>query len=142
MKSREEALREFVAACDIDVPESMVENELQYMRLDMRHRMRYDTLTGGELHLNPMGELAEKEAEMREAANYEVKRELVLKAVIKKQSITVTRAELETEAAEMAKRQNATVEQIKHFFGEDLSMLERDVKERKAVDWICENYDK
>ena len=37
----------------------------------------------------------------------------------------------------MAKRQNTTVEEIKRFFGEDLKLLERDVRENKIREWAC-----
>lgn len=136
MNTKEAAVRKYIEQCEIEVPDAMVENELQYITLEMKHRMQYDTLTSGQLHLNPGAELAEQEKELREAARYEAKSELVLKAVIAKQGFTVSPEELEAEAAAMAQRQNATVEQLKLFFGEELAMLERDVKERKAVDWI------
>jgi len=136
MITREAALREFVEQYEIDVPESMVENELQYITLEMKHRMQYDTLTGGPLHLNAGAELRGKADELRATAFYEAKSELVLEALIAEYGFSVTREELEAEASAMAERQNATVEQIMMFFGEDLHMLERDLKERKAVDWI------
>lgn len=66
-----------------------------------------DTLTGGALHIFPEAEL------------------------------NAQRAELEAEAAAMAARQGCTVEMIRGFFGPDLAMLERDVKTKKAEDWIA-----
>ena len=114
----------------------LVEKEIQYIRLSMRHRMQYDTLSGGGPHLFPEQELADREEEIQKTAYFEVKSGLVLKAVIEEQGFTAARAELEAEAEAMALRQKTTVDMIKTFFGEELSMLERDVKEQKAREWI------
>ena len=132
----EDALwRRYVDAYDIDVPEEAIENELSYITLEMRHRMQYDRLTGGDLHLFPAQELAEQEEELRAAAVFEAKEPRVLKAIIADQGITATREELEAEAVAMADRQQTTVEAIRQVFGDDLAMLERDVLERKARQW-------
>lgn len=137
MSDRDAVWRTFVKQYQIHVPEELVENELRYITLEMRHRMQYDTLTGGGLHLHPRQELEEQEEELRQAAIFEAKSDLVVKDIIAKQGIEVTRAELEREAEELAQRQGATVQQVKDFFGEDLAMLGRDIKEKKAVAWAC-----
>ena len=138
MAVRDDLWREFVANYEIDVPESAIENELEYIKLDMKHRMQYDQMSGGGMHLFPKMELAEQEAELREAAVFEAKAPRVLKEIIAQQSITTTQDELEAEAQAMAEREGSTIEMVKRFFGDDFAMLERDVLERKAIDWACE----
>ena len=136
MMNKDVLLRKYILDYDIEVPEHLIENELNYIMLEMRHRMQYDTLTGGGLHLFPQAELDAQKEEFYQAAYYEAKYDLVMKAIITEQNFTVTREDLDAEAVAMAERQNTTVDMIKTFFGENLSMLERDVKERKALDWI------
>lgn len=131
----EQAWRAYVDAYEIDVPESAIENELQYITLQMKHNMQYDRLTGGDFHLFPAQELQEQEEDLRAAALFEAKEPRVLKDIIAKQGITVTPEELQVEAEEVAKRQNTTVEALKQFFGEDLAALERDVLSNKARVW-------
>ena len=138
MMSREEIWRSFVDAYDIDVPADAIENELAYLDLAMRHNMQYDRLTGGDMHLFPGREIAAQEDELRAAALFEAKAPLVLKRIIAEQALTATYDELEAEAIAMAERQGSTLEMVKKFFGDDLKMLERDVLERKAIDWACE----
>ena len=138
MATRDGLWREFVDNYEIDVPESAIENELEYIKLDMKHRMQYDQMSGGGMHLFPQMELAEQEAELREAAVFEAKAPRVLKEIIAQQGITVTRDDLEAEAQAMAEREGSTIEMVKRFFGDDFAMLERDVLERKAIDWACE----
>ena len=138
MAARDELWRQFVADYEIDVPESAIENELAYITLDMKHRMQYDQMSGGGLHLFPQMELAEQEAELREAAEFEAKAPRVLKEIIAQQGITATRNELEAEAQAIAEREGSTIEMVKRFFGEDYALLERDVLERSALVLVCE----
>jgi len=135
--NREEKIKAFVMAYDIEVPAAKVENELNYIKAQLRHGMQYDTLTGGALHIFPEAELEAQRAELEKLAYFEVKQELVLKDIVEQQRFSVTKEELEAEAAAMAARQGCTVEMIQSFFGENLAMLERDVKMKKAEDWIC-----
>ena len=97
------------------------------------------TLTGGGHHLDPYGELEEMKDELFDAAYYEAKYDLVIKDIIVRQDFSVTRDELKKEAAAMAERQNCALELVYRFFGEDLAMLEKDVKRKKAEKWILEN---
>lgn len=138
MMDREEAFRRYVEQYDIEVPAEKLENELNYIRLEMRHRMQYDTLTTGALHIFPQLELAQQEEELRAAAFYEAKSELVMKDLLKKLDPAVTPEELAAEAEAMAIRQSTTVAMLKSFLGEELAMLERDVKENKVKDWILQ----
>lgn len=137
MTSREATWRAFVDAYDIEVPQEAIDNELAYIELDMKHRMQYDRLSGGGMHLFPERELQQQADELRAAAVFEAKAPRVVKDIIAKREITATREELEAEAVAMAERQGSTIEMVKRFFGEDLALLERDVLERKAIDWAC-----
>ncbi len=138
MMTSEDAWREFVEDYEIDVPEDSVENEMNFIMLDMRHRMQYDTLTGGAPHVFADMELEQQKDEIYQTAYFETKSDLVMKAVLKEHDFPVTREELEAEAEAMAKRQNTTLEMIRSFFGEELAMLERDIRERKAREWVCD----
>ena len=136
MSSTEAAFRKFVEEYELDVPREKIENEKNYIILDLKHRMQYDTLTGGRLHLNRERELAEQADEIERAAVFEVKSELVLKSIIEKEGFSATKEELEAAAREFAERENTSLELVKRFFGEDFSGLEKSVKERKAKEWI------
>ena len=129
--------RAYVAAYDIEVPEERIEREYEMVRADMKHRMMYAQMSGGETHLFPDMELAEMEGDLREAALFEAKEPLVLRDLTKKLDVVVTPEELLAEAEAMAKRQSTTVDEIKRFFGEDLALLERDVRENKIREWAC-----
>ena len=126
MISKEGAIRRFVEHYDMEVPPDLVEEEFQISLMDMRHRMVYAGMSGGP-QLNPLEQRAALE---------EMKEELVMKELMKRDEFAVSPEELHEYAEEMVVKQNTDMEMIKRFFGEDLAMLETDVKRRKAEDWI------
>lgn len=135
--TREEKIRQYVLDYDIDVPEEKIKNEYDFIVLDMKHRMQYDTLSTGTRHPDVQGELEAQKDDIRKAAVYEAKSELVFKDIIQKQNFTVTAEELQAEAQNMVEREHSTMDMVKRFFGDDLTGLEPDLKRRKAMDWIA-----
>ena len=137
MSYDEEAWRAYVLAYDVAVSQEDVEEELYRIRADMKHRMMYAQMAGGEMHPFPDMELAEQADALMEAAIFEVKEPLVLKDLTKKLDIQVTAEELLAEGEAIAQRQNTTLDEVKRFFGQDLGFLERDVRENKIRAWAC-----
>lgn len=135
--TREDVWKAYVEGCEIEVPQDRLEAEIHLIRVDLMHRMRYDTLSGGPIHPFPEWELEQQKDEIHAEALFEVKAELVMRDLMNRLHLSVSREELEAEAEAMAQRQNTTTDEIKRFFGEDLAMLERDVKEKKVLDWVC-----
>lgn len=131
----EEAWRSFVEGYDIEVSSEAIENERRLIELDLRHRMQYDRLTGGDAHAFPSQELAAQEEELEQAALFEAKEPLVLRALQEQLQLTVTEEELEAEVEGLAERNGTSPETVRGFFGDDLSLLRRYVLMRKAIDW-------
>ena len=129
--------RAYVLAYDVEVAQEDVEEELYRVRADMKHRMIYAQMTGVESHPFPEMELEGQKDALVEAALFEVKEPLVLKDLTRKLDIAVTPEELLAEGEAIAERQNSTLDEVKRFFGKDLTFLERDVRERKIRDWAC-----
>ncbi len=136
--TREEKIRQYILDYDLDVPEEKIKNEYDFIVLDLKHRMQYDTLSTGTRHPDVQGELEAQKEDILKAATYEAKSELVFKDIIKKQNFTVTPEELQAEAQDMIEREHSTMDMVKRFFGDDLTGLEPDLKRRKAMDWIVE----
>ncbi len=133
----ESVFRSCVEQYPEEVPPEKVEEELNLMILEMKHRMQYQNLASGSILMPTRQEMENQLADMKKEAYYAVKSELVLKRVMEQQSFTVTREELEQEAEAMAARQNTTVEMIRKFFGDDLDMLKQDLLVRKARAYVC-----
>lgn len=135
--TREEKWTQYIEQFQVDIPESRIENEMNLIRMERRHQMQYDMLTGSQMHLMPEMELDEQMEEIRQTAIYEIKAEFAIKDILDHHNFTISRDDLEEEAKALACRQNTSLAMIKDFFGEDLAMLERDIKERMAIDWAC-----
>ena len=131
MSYNEGAWLDYVLAYDIEVPEERLQQEYELVRADMKHRMMYEQMAGGSAHIFPDAELTEMEEELRAAALFEAKEPLVLRDLTEKFDVEVTPEELLAEAEAMAKRQNTTLDEIKRYLGDDLALLERDVRENK-----------
>ena len=131
----ESAWRDYVLAYDIEVSEERVEEELALVRADLKHRMMYAQMSGGETHLFPEMELAQQEDELRQIALFEAKEPLVVKDLAARLQVVVTPEELLTEAQALAEREGSTLDMLRRFFGEDFAMLERDVRDRKIREW-------
>ena len=132
---RDAQWHQYVLGYDIDGPQDAVDREAEIIRLDLMHRMQYSRLSGGEAHLFPKFELESQQGDIIEAATFEAKEPIVLRDLVKRLGLTVSRGELEDEAIALAQREGTSLEDVKRFFGEDLSMLERDVLNRKAREW-------
>ena len=137
MTNRDEKWRRFVLDYDIEVPKEIVEQEYRLVRADMKHRMMYAQMSGGESHVFSDMELDAQDDEIREAALFEAKEMPVLRDLAKRLDITVTPDELLAEAEAIARRQGSPVDELRRFFGEDLSLLERDVRDNKIRAWAC-----
>lgn len=138
MISKEGAIRKFVRSYDIPVPEELVQEEFQLCLADMKHKMVYSQMAG-QLSLNPLEQaqaLQDSQEELLEVAYFTVKEDLVMKELLKEDRFSVTAQELQTYAQDLAKRQNTTMDMVRRFFGEDLSLLEGDARRKKAEDWI------
>ena len=122
----------------LTVPQEAVENELQLLILEEKQRIQYEMLTGSAMHLSPQEELNEQMDALQAEALRRAKEMLVLREIMEAQPFSVSQEELESEAAAIAWRQNTTVAELKRFLGEDLAMLQSDLKKRKAAAWACE----
>ena len=140
MISKEGAIRKFIQQYEIEVPQELVEEEFKLCILDMKHKLVYGQMTGSS-RMNPLEQaqaLEEAQEELREVAYLTVKEDLVMRELLKQDRFRATAEELEAYGQAMAQRQKTTMEMIRKFFGEDLHLLESDVRRQKADAWIYE----
>jgi len=76
--------------------------------------------------------------QMKPQAVKNVDQSLVIEAIIAKENVEVTDADLDKELATMSEMYNMDVEQIKTMIP-DLSMLKEDVKARKTIDLLVDS---
>jgi len=119
----------------ICIDESALAAEVELMKLELRHRLQYEQMATGIVDYS--GESLEARfASLREEAEQQLKANAVIEGVIAAEQFTLAREELETEAAAIAKRKNIPFEMVKGFFGEDLSLIKKDLLVDKALRFL------
>ncbi|BDG80952.1 MULTISPECIES: trigger factor [Bacillus] len=137
-KLREELVLKASENAEIDVPQAMIDTELDRMLKEFEQRLQMQGMNL-ELYTQFSGqdEAALKE-QMKEDAAKRVKSNLTLEAIAKAENLEVTDEEVDAELAKMAEAYNMPVENIKQAIGSTDAMKE-DLKVRKAIDFLVEN---
>ena len=134
-----ELVQQAVDAADCDIPDAMIEDEIDIMIRELKLRMMYQGLKY-EDYLKYTGQTEDQVKEMyRSEAKNRVKMQLVLDAIIKAENIDVTEEEVEKATAEEAERSGRELEEFKKGLNDRQKEYLRDnAKIRKAVDMIVE----
>ncbi|MCJ2147407.1 trigger factor [Bacillus sp. B19-2] len=137
-KLREELVVKAAENAEADIPQAMVDTELDRMMKEFEQRLQMQGMNL-ELYFQFSGqdENALKE-QMKEDAEKRVKSNLTLEAIAKAENLQVTDEEVEEELSKMAEAYNMPVENIKQAIGSTEGMKE-DLKVRKAIDFLVEN---
>ena len=137
-KLREELVLKAYENAEIDIPQAMIDTELDRMMKEFEQRLQ---MQGMNLDLyfqfSGQDENALKE-QMKEDAEKRVKSNLTLEAIAKAEDLQVSDEEVEEELSKMAEAYNMPVENIKQAIGSTDGMKE-DLKIRKAIDFLVEN---
>ncbi len=131
-KANEEILTKVCDTTTVEIPEVMIERELDYMLKDYANKMSYQGLTL-EMYYQYTNTTAEdlKKA-FRPKAEDTVKRQLVLEEIAKIENIEVSKEEIEAEFEKMAKAYERSVEEIKQVI--NTNDLEQNLRLNKALD--------
>ncbi|MGE7167946.1 trigger factor [Bacillus altitudinis] len=137
-KLREELVAKASENAEVDVPQAMVDTELDRMMKEFEQRLQMQGMNL-ELYFQFSGqdEDALKE-QMKEDAAKRVKSNLTLEAIAAAEDLQVSDEEVEEELSKMAEAYNMPVENIKQAIGSTEAMKE-DLKVRKAIDFLVEN---
>ncbi len=132
------ALRAAVDNAEIDLPEVMVENEI-----DAMVRQQEEQMQGMGISLDQyLGFLGQNMEEFRSGlakdAENRVRTSLVLEAIVAAEAIEVTPEEQEKELQELADRYQMEVDKVKEIFGDSTAMFDNDIKFKKAIDLVRE----
>ncbi|MFS2246310.1 trigger factor [Bacillus sp. A31] len=137
-KLREELVEKASENAEVDIPQAMVDTELDRMMKEFEQRLQ---MQGMNLDLyfqfSGQDENALKE-QMKEDAAKRVKSNLTLEAIAAAENLQVSDEEVEEELSKMAEAYNMPIENIKQAIGSTDAMKE-DLKVRKAIDFLVEN---
>ena len=134
----EQIFSELISRTDFEVPEAMVEMELEGIVEEAVRSFSYRNITMEELGLTRES-IAEN---YRDVAFKQVKRHLLLGKMIEQESLEASDEELEEGLNEMAENFKQPVEEIKKYYDENKDKLEffkHTLLEKKAIKLIIEN---
>lgn len=136
---RERLVTALIERNPLEVPETLVENQLGYMVANIRRRLESQGMK-----LEMMGMTDESFKQMyRETAIGQVKGTLILTAIASQEAITVEEAEIDSRLEEIATMANAPIEAVrKHYAREDARIgLMAQISEEKTIRFLLDKAD-
>ena len=135
------ALVEKVSAnTEVEVPEAMVQHQIDNMLMELNYQLQYQGLNLEQLLQMTGRGLDELREERRADAERLVKSSLVLQAIAEKENVEANDADVDDELEKMAAMYNMEVEKIKSSLREtDIEDIKGQIKIRKTLDLLVEN---
>lgn len=136
-KKESEAIEKVVEAAKMDIPQAMIDTQVNRMLEDFAMRLQQQGLSV-EQYFQYTGMTADKiMEEMKPEAVKRIKNSLVLEAVAKAENIEVLEEEFEAELQKMADMYKMEIEKIKEFMQDaEAKQMKDDIAIQKAVELI------
>jgi trigger factor len=125
---------------EVEIPNGMVESELDFMLKDMEQQLSYSGINM-EQYLSFTGSTMEDiKEQMKEDALNRVKTQLILEKIGEVEAVEVSEDDIKAELDVIVKAQNSTLEEVEKIYSrDDYSYLKDTLKTRKVVDLLVEN---
>jgi trigger factor len=137
--TRDRVIDAVVANMTAEIPDQMVEAEIDGMLQDFEYQLRYQGLDL-EKYLEFTGStMQEMREKMQDDALVRVRTSLTLETISKQENIEVTDEDLEKEFERLAEMQGQSVEDVKKMFGSQTEYMKASIETRKTVDFLVEN---
>ncbi|HEY4391367.1 MAG TPA: trigger factor [Paenibacillus sp.] len=140
--AREAAVVEAVGAnAEVEIPEAMVQTEVQNMVRDFDNRLRAQGMNL-DLFLNFSGQTIEDlQGQMKADAEKRVRNNLVLEQIAKAEKVEATEEEITKELADMADAYKRSPEEIRNILAANgaLNSLQEEVLLRKTIEFLLAN---
>ncbi|HWC38785.1 MAG TPA: trigger factor [Acidimicrobiales bacterium] len=141
MALRDQAARALSELVDEDMPDVLIEQELERRLHDLSHRLESQGATLGQ-YLEAAGtDQDQLLGELRQAAEQTVRADLALRALADAESIEVDDADVEKEIATLAERLEQRPEQLLRQLerAERMPELRSDIRKGKAFNWLVDH---
>ena len=135
---RDDLVEQAAKNADIDIPEVMVEGEVDRMVQEFGQRLQQQGMTLDLYYQFSGQDEAALRAQMKEDAETRVRVSLVLESIAEAEGITVSDEDIQQELQTMSGQFNMDTEQIKQILG-GTEMLENDIRLKKTIEFLVEN---
>lgn len=136
----DEAIAKIVDKSKMDIPEAMIDMQVNSMINDMANSMMQQGLSMDQ-YMQFTGQTMDQfKEQVRPDAVERIKSSLVLEAIAKEENIEVTDADVDAEIEKMAQMYNMKVEDIKKYMQDsEAETMKKDIAIQKAVELVMEN---
>ncbi len=126
-----------VENASMDIPEAMIETQVQNMINDYARRMQSQGMSFSQYMQYTGMNIEQLKNQTRPQAEKTIRTRLVLEAVVKAENIQTGDERLDTEIQNMAKTYNMEADQVKQRMGEaGLNQMKEDLAVQEAVDFL------
>ena len=139
-KKEDQAVEKAVANATMEIPEAMIDTQVNQMAQDFAQRIQQQGLSM-EQYFQFTGMTAESMMEeLRPQAVKRIETRLVLEAIAKAENIEITDERIDEELAKMAEAYKMEVGKLKEFMGEnEKEQMKMDLAVRDAVTFLVDN---
>jgi len=139
-ETKNSVLEKVYEANDVDIPDIMVEDQIEEMMQEFDQQLRYQGLDMQKYFEYLQKDPKEFRDELKGDAFKKVKTRLIVEAVADAEKLDATDEDMEAEVKAMADQYKMEVEKLKEVMkAENYGFLQKDIKMRKAVDFMFEN---
>lgn len=132
-----ETVRAVCDNCEIDIPESMIQNEVEQMAQDQAARMSNQGI-GLDMYLQYVGQTMDDfKKSLEPMARVRVKSSLVIEKITEKIDPEVTDEEYNEELTTIANSYKMDLEEVKKSIGDDSAFIKDSIKARKTVEYLA-----
>ena len=136
---RNKVIEKAVSMAEIDLPEVMVENEIDSMIKDFGYQLRYQGLDLDKYYEITQSEEKDLREQMKEDAEKKARTGLTIEAISKKEAIEASEEDLEAEMEKIAEQYKMELDKVKMTYGgENLDYLKESIVSRKTIDLLVE----
>ncbi|WP_326909236.1 trigger factor [Sedimentibacter sp. MB31-C6] len=127
----------------VEVPEVLIEREINYLARNYEEQFRSQGFVGKEYDSIIKSFVDQYKDSAKEQAEFNVKAELVLNEIIKKEDIKISDDDLKEEISKIAESYNVEEERLETFkesmIESSKSYIEETLQKRKAIEMLVEN---
>ena len=134
----DELLKKGIENMEVDIPEAMINEELDRMIRQYEENLKMQGLTLEQIYQFTNSDEAALKDQMKEEAEKRVASRLLLEAIKVEEKIEIADDEAKKEAEELAKKYNMEKDEFLKLFG-GIEMVKYDMEMRRAIEILKEN---
>jgi trigger factor len=136
---KNEVLNKLYESTVIDIPEIMIENQIDELTRNFDQQLGYSGMNIQEYLKSTMTTLEEFREQIRYEAEKGVKTRLIVESIARQEGIDATEDELTEELGRMGIQYGVDAEKMRELVGQDLSLIKKKIAANKAAEMLAEN---